>query len=322
MQRPSVVTIRHVVTVIVWMAAVSAAQGAGLKEFTATWVMRLGERNLFVLTLTPGGDGVQGSFERPAKLTAVNSIFSGMGGGVRQDKVARGHLEHSVLHLTIQNANDPKDQDSYAMTVKGNHAELTPENLPPGMVLESYAFERAAAGAAVATDWEPNRAYAPGDSDVPSTEMKAIYDEDQRVRMAKTIDWNAVNKSDAERREQTRNLLAVGALHTGKDYEEAAFVFQHGDSASDYLLAHTVAMVAVTKGDSAAIWIAAATLDRYLGYIGQKQIFGTQFMSDPKGNWTQEPYNTDLVSDALRRQLGVPPRAVQAQQLNAYQNQH
>ncbi len=149
--------------------------------------------------------------------------------------------------------------------------------------------------------------------------MQAIYDEDQRVRSGPHIDWKTVGPTDAARRADTRKLLAAGALHTGSDYREAAFVFQHGDSPEDYLLAHTLAMVAVSKGEATAIWIAAATLDRYLQRIGQKQVFGTQYSMDPKSKWTQEPYDRDLVSDALRQQIGVPPQALQTEQLKAYQ---
>ena len=308
----------NVVIVAVLMVATNAAQGENLKEYAGTWVMRLGERNLFVLTLTLEGNGVRGSFERPAKLASMNCIFTGMS-GVRLDRVARSRYADGVLHLTIQNANDAKDEDNYGMVVRGNRAELVIEDLPADVVTEPYVFGRATAGAKVATDWEPNRDYVVGDSDLPSAEMKTIFDEDQRVRQAEHIDWAATSRTDAERREQTRKLLAIGALHTGKDYEEAAFVFQHGDSPQDYLLAHTLAMVAVSKGDATAIWIAAATLDRYLQKAGQKQIFGTQYLTDSKGNWTQEPYDQGLVSDALRRQLGVPSQATQAEQLKTYQ---
>jgi hypothetical protein len=83
-------------------------------------------------------------------------------------------------------------------------------------------------------------------------------------------------------------------------------------------------MVAVTKGDATAIWIAAATLDRYLQDVGQKQIFGTQFLSHTENGtevWTQEPYDRTLVSDALRDQLGVPAQKFQEEQLKAYQAQ-
>jgi hypothetical protein len=98
-------------------------------------------------------------------------------------------------------------------------------------------------------------------------------------------------------------------------------VFQHGDRPEDYLLAHTLAMVSVSKGDPTAIWIASATLDRYLEKIGQKQVFGTQFSSDLQHHWTQEPYDRDLVSDAIRQQLAVPIQALQEEQLKALQVQ-
>jgi hypothetical protein len=313
--------LRFLTAAAVLTVEVCAAQTGGLQEFAGTWAMRLGSRNLFVLTLVQEGDGVQGAFDRPAKFSHLNSIFIDMRGGVRHDKVDKSHFADGVLHLTIRNADDSSDEDSYAMTVNGNRAELAFDDLPPGIVVEARKFERAAAGAQVATDWEPNRAYVAGDSDVDSAEMKAIFDEDQRVRQGGPLPPQTVVRTDAERREQTRKLLAAGALHTGKDYEEAAFVFQHGDSPNDYLLAHTLAMVAVSKGDATAIWIASATLDRYLQKIGQKQVFGTQYSVDAKRNWTQEPYDRELVTDALREKLGVPSQALQAKQLDAYRKQ-
>ena len=252
---------RYVLAAAFWMAAASVGRGADLNEFIGTWVLRLGQRNLFVLTLRAQGEGVGGSFERPAHFSSNNSIFSGMRGGVRRDSVVRSRFADGVLHLTIRNANDATDEDSYTMAVKGDRAELNFDDVPAATVVEPLVFERAPGGAAVAADWEPNRVDAPGDSDTPSTAMKAIFDEDQRVRTGQHIDWPAVSRTDAERRAETRKLLAGGALHTGKDYEEVAFVFQHGGSRQDYLLAHTLAMVAVSKGDAGAIWIAAATLD-------------------------------------------------------------
>lgn len=58
------------------------------------------------------------------------------------------------------------------------------------------------------------------------------------------------------------------------------------------MLAHTLAMVAVADGDGSALWIAAG--------VG--------------GSLTQEPYNTSLISDALRRQLDVPSLGDQKKQ--------
>ena len=150
--------------------------------------------------------------------------------------------------------------------------------------------------------------------------MKRIFDEDQKVRQMGlfNIDWASVRKSDAERRRATMKLLNEGALHSGEDFVWAAFIFQHGSGPNDFLLAHTLAMIAMKKGYTDAIWIASATLDRYLQSIKQPQIYGTQFLTPKGGSTTQEPYNRTLISDALRHELQVPGLAAQAAQCKQY----
>jgi len=304
------------------LAGAASAQGPSTDDFSGTWAMKIAGKNLFVLTLEVRQDVIQGTYARPDEYSMANTLFADMR-GIRTDVVSQGRFRGGAIHFIIQNAHDPSDKDMYVMRLCGDHAELVLEDLPPGTVITPRVFVRAPAGARVATDWQPNRGYSASDSDVPNADMTAIFDADQKDRTSTPaqIDWAVVGKSDEARREKTRKLLAAGALHTGKDYEHAAFVFQHGSSPEDYLLAHTLAMVAVTKGDATAIWIAAATLDRYLQNIGRKQIFGTQFLTHEEGGretWTQEPYDRALVSDALRDQLGVPPQKIQEQQLKAY----
>jgi len=158
-------------------------------------------------------------------------------------------------------------------------------------------------------------------TDADNPEMKAIFDADQNDRQTPTMDGRSIVAADTKRQARTRELLAQKMLHTGQDFWEAAFVFQHGDTPDSYLLAHVLAMVATTKGKRDAIWIASATLDRYLMKIGQKQILGTQFIRpDLTKDWTQEPYDRELVSDALRGELHVPPQADQAEQLKVIQS--
>lgn len=158
---------------------------------------------------------------------------------------------------------------------------------------------------------------APSEAPASDPEMKHIFDEDQADRSGDPtkINWRVVGPRDAARREATRRLLAEGRLRSGQDFLEAAFVFQHSSDARDYLLAHALAIIAAEKGTPRGAWIAAATLDRYLQTIGRSQIFGTQFKPSGPGAWTQEPYDHDLISDALRRELGVPDAAGQASQL-------
>jgi hypothetical protein len=147
--------------------------------------------------------------------------------------------------------------------------------------------------------------------------MQAIFAADQADRTDElSVDFKVMAAHDAERRAATHRLLDQGALQTAGDYAAAAFVYQHGGSTDDYLLAHVLAMTAVAKGDKASLWIAAASLDRYLMTTGKAQVFGTQFTKPkPAGEWTQEPYDRALVADALRIELGVPTQPAQVKQL-------
>ena len=315
---------RLTVTLCALLIAATLLDATEDKDFKGAWIMHLGQHNLFVLTLNPDGKGgFTGSLQRPTSFNASNGRFSEISNTPRQDSIIQSHISDGLLHFTTRNPTDATDQDAFTMILKGNHAELTLDDLPKGVVWDPFILERSTVPAIVSTDWDTNHVYQADDTEIPNAEMKAIFDEDQLVRSTAKIDWSVVSKSDAERREKTRKLLANGTLHTGKDFEEASFVFQHGDKPGDYLLAHTLAMVAVAKGDSNAIWISAATLDRYLESITQKQVFGTQYSRSEKTGltWTQEPYDRDLISDALRRQLGVPNQAAQAKQLEEYQHE-
>ncbi|WP_443750762.1 hypothetical protein [Asticcacaulis solisilvae] len=149
-------------------------------------------------------------------------------------------------------------------------------------------------------------------------EMKQIYDADQADRQGDVLDWSKLTVRDTGRRDRTGQLLAAGRLHTGADYVEAAYIFQHGATPGDFLMAHTLAVIAVKKGDSGGPWIAAASLDRYLQSVGQKQIYGTQSHASAGGK-SREPFDRDLVSDALRRELKVADLATQDAQFPSAQ---
>lgn len=185
--------------------------------------------------------------------------------------------------------------------------------------------------------------------------MRQIYVQDQRDRgvsladdgtpipesankkSAAFLDGESMSKRDDARRAQVRELLASGGLTTAQDLHDAAFVFQHGDKPEHYLLAHILAIEAIAKGDTNALWIAAATLDRYLQSIGQPQVFGTQFLARQwsyyvqhrndadvlaklkdlqyPNDMTQDPYNSALLSDLTRAAFCVPDLESQKQQI-------
>jgi hypothetical protein len=170
--------------------------------------------------------------------------------------------------------------------------------------------------AAAAAPEKPKAVAAASDN----AEMAAIFDADQADRKnIGSVDWSVVGPRDEARRNRTKVLLDSGQLRTGTDFWHAAFVFQHGDKPDDFLLAHTLAVIAAARGRKDATWIAAATLDRYLQRIGQKQIYGTQFVTPNGGHTTQDPYDRSLVSDALRQALGVPPMSAQEKQRQEFE---
>jgi hypothetical protein len=160
-----------------------------------------------------------------------------------------------------------------------------------------------------------------------SVDMEKIFDADQADRQMnlaamtpeQRLEWiNKIGPRDAQRRKQVMDLVSRGALRTGQDFEEAAFIFQHGEKPNDFLLAHTLAMVAIANGSVKSRWIAAATLDRYLQKIQQPQIYGTQYFIGPNqgDKFTQEPYDRQLVPDSLRAAMCVPDQTAQQQVLD------
>ena len=171
-----------------------------------------------------------------------------------------------------------------------------------------------------------------------NAEMAAIFVADQAVRQnidpARFRDRAFVeqmNADDAEsacgdertpaappRRERTRALLDAGALQTGEDFRAAAFVFQHGSTPEDYLLAHSLAVTGVAKGSKQAAWIAAASLDRFLQSVDRKQIYGTQTRMMNVGEPTLEPYDRNLLPAAVRAAAGVPNLAEQDARLEQF----
>lgn len=149
-------------------------------------------------------------------------------------------------------------------------------------------------------------------------EMAAIMAADQAVRqdVAAILAGGPeillrIYAEDALRREQVKALLDAGALRTGTDFYAAALVYQHGDTAQDYLMAHTLAVAALGEGSTESPWLAAATLDRYLQKIGQPQIYGTQTLVRQGEQPTREPFDHALIPDSIRKVLNVSTRAAE-----------
>ncbi|MEJ2079154.1 MAG: hypothetical protein P8Z74_14260 [Acidobacteriota bacterium] len=140
-------------------------------------------------------------------------------------------------------------------------------------------------------------------------ELIRLYQEDQADRAPRTaIDWKVVGPRDQARLKRVKELYTQGRMQTGGDYYNAAMVLQHGSSPEDFLLAHEFCIVAISKGEVRAKWLAAASEDRFLMNIGRPQRFGTQYRSDGQGPIRLYEVGPS-VTDGLRRALDVPSLA-------------
>ncbi len=141
-------------------------------------------------------------------------------------------------------------------------------------------------------------------------ELARLILEDQADRnppAGKPIDWKMVEPRDQARLARAKELYGRDQLQTGRDYFNAALILQHSEIPEDYLLAHELSVVAISKGMRVES-LAAASEDRYLMSIGRRQRFGTQYRSDKGGPYRLYPMDTG-VTDQLRRLMHVPTLA-------------
>lgn len=277
--------------------------------------MSLDGQPFFVLALQAEDEHYVGTLSRPLRMTTDGKSFSRIGRDVTTARVTSDAPGATTLRLVAAPAADASDttEFEFSLTAPGE-ARLKLAGTP----FEAWPMTRHVGSGTpqVWTGWDEGRSYLVQEPYVPpNPQMAGIYKADQAVRQSMTAfraQAKQIEQDDAARREQVRALLSTGELRAAEDFRLAAMVFQHGSEPRDFLFAHTLALVALAKGDRSASWIAAASLDRYLLAVGQPQIFGNQFDFDGR---LQEPLDRELVSDALRRPLGVPTLAEQQAQM-------
>ena len=281
------------------------------------WALRADGQILALLDLRrdPRTAGAwTGEWIRPESFTIDQSgLVSEIGGPVVRRSIRNGRSRADSIDLAIAGRMQEAAPDDFVFRqLTSDMAELKLKDAP----IAPFALARVAAGTTVSTDWDGSRRYA---LTIPprrsNPEMTALFEADQAARQAgAAVDWSVVEQEDQVRRARTKQLLDAGALQSADDHYHAAFVFQHGGGPNDYLMAHSLALIAAARGRPDATWIAAASLDRYLQSIGHRQIYGTQYRTPQNSPATQEPYDRTLVPDALRQALGVPPQAEQERQ--------
>lgn len=271
---------------------------------SGTWALRAGDTTIMLFKVVRTPAGWTGEMQEPAHYESDGMSFSNISGPVERQQATTGRnapgggveltfgrpRHDAIPSVFIIRARDRKNADLSFVAFGNEPANLV--RATPGLRLGG---------------WDKTRVYLRTIDRPTNAEMTALFDADQVPRQHwENANWKAVEDADQVRRNRTQAMLDAGLLHSGEDFYHAAFIFQHGSEPADYLLAHALAVIATARGKTSATWIAAATLDRYLQSIGQPQIYGTQF-KNRNGIFSQAPYRSDLLSDAIRQATGVPP---------------
>ncbi len=295
----------RIIAAFALLIAAPALATTGNDPLPGFWELKAGGVTVLRFELRHNADAWSGLWQRPSEWETDGFSFSKLiGPPVTVDGNGSAATNGDVT-VNFANPDLGKKVDSIRFRLTdATHAKAIFGN---GF---SLPLTRASASGSVGP-WPANHDYSLNVSRPTNSEMTAIYEADQAARKGAHIDWAVVSAQDDLRRARTQELLDSGALQSGDDFEHAAFVFQHGSKPEDYLKAHLLAMAAVARGKSGAIWIASATLDRYLVHIGQPQVLGTQYSMPQGAAVTQEPYDRTLISDQMREALKVPVLADQ-----------
>lgn len=149
-------------------------------------------------------------------------------------------------------------------------------------------------------------------------ELASLYHADQEDRRGgpnADIDWAAVSRRDAERRQRVLEIVEQAGAREADDYYHAAMVFQHSDQPEDHDRAHEWCLEALELDPAHphARWLAAASKDRSLMWRGEPQLYGTQYKME-NGKWILWEVDPSI-TDEERARWDVPPLAVAKERL-------
>ncbi len=145
--------------------------------------------------------------------------------------------------------------------------------------------------------------------------LRELAKEDQDSRTGKTV-----TRTDDERVKIVLSLIGQGEVKVPEDKFNAALVLQHtgltycnkeliGKSPDNYLLAHHLFKSAFEGGYKDALFLIAASIDRYLSFTEGRQLYGTnRLMNQETGKEEWVPIDRN-VSDSERAKYGVLPLA-------------
>ena len=298
-----------------FLSSLLIAVSAAMLDTSGTWDLKAGDETLFRIEIKEEPNGTTATWDRPEHFQTDGERFSGITGPAVRRRTRDVRLVGSDIEIVFEDAAPGSTPTILRLhPIDADHAEMSFKGAP----FEPFPLVKAKGASSPLGPWDSDRSYTPTVDRPTNAEMTAIFDADQADRQNANVDWSAIGPADDKRRSRTKQLLDTGALQSGDDYYHAAFVFQHGSEANDYLIAHLMATIAVARGRPDAVWIASATLDRYLQAIDKPQILGTQYTIPDGGPATREPYDRALIPDAMRKALRVPSLEEQEKRLQQY----
>ncbi|HEX4096606.1 MAG TPA: hypothetical protein VHX64_07750, partial [Caulobacteraceae bacterium] len=213
------------------------------------WAFKANDRILFLLTLDPGSGGgppTSGVWLRPRHMTVSGDAASQVELPAVSLPVDAKPSGAGAARLTAHNPVKPGDDDVFDFRQTGpDQAELA----LPGSPIPPMRLVRVGREARIDPRWAQASTPASPEGQADNPEMTRIYEADQAARRDLAhIDWTTVSKDDAARRAAVGILLAQHRLQSADDFLHAGVVFQHGDMADDFLMAHTLALVAMKEG--------------------------------------------------------------------------
>lgn len=137
--------------------------------------------------------------------------------------------------------------------------------------------------------------------------LKSMYQEDQRQRSEKFVDWQQTLGQDRMRALAVRQFLKDGGIRTAEDYSNAARILNHGSGLADFRLAVALAELGqvVDPKNKELMQIYAMAWDRMMLAQSRPQWYATQY-SRTGGDrpYALEPVDK-MVSDAQRSSMGL-----------------
>jgi hypothetical protein len=146
-------------------------------------------------------------------------------------------------------------------------------------------------------------------------QLRQLAREDIDSRTGKSVE-----RTDDERLKIVLELVAQGALKGPEDQFDAALVLQHtgmdfcgkrlvSKSADNYLIAHYLFISAYQGGYKDALYLIAASIDRYLSMTEGYQKYGTNREFDQVTGKEELVPIDRKTTDSERAKYGVPPLA-------------